>query len=261
LSDEFRRHRRRRRSTRPSGAYDLADGCRETGLGQQLRRSTYQLVRDIALNGQGQLRIVGRVAARVSRATTGPARYTSAKITTRGKMAASPPVASRRASSWPRGRDSGPPSGCWAATSATVRVSTERRVRHPCENQRQRLAALPAPRCTGPGTPDNTPFVHVMQIRCVTADMCATPLPSEFHTVRLERDSLHISILRGRQASTTWCRAATCSSTATGVLRSAVVRDLESGDRRHIPTAILNPDAIFPATMLVDYVRVYRREN
>src|SRR5712692_9973809 len=68
--------------------YDTADGCAAGNCGWGNNEKEYYTTSpdNIALNGQGQLRIVAQRAPAGLTCYYGPCRYTSAKITTRGKL-------------------------------------------------------------------------------------------------------------------------------------------------------------------------------
>src|SRR5437899_2560318 len=68
--------------------YDIGDGCLQSNCGWGNNEKEYYTsdTSNIALNGQGQLRIVARVAPVGLSCYYGACRYTSAKITTRGKV-------------------------------------------------------------------------------------------------------------------------------------------------------------------------------
>src|SRR2546430_4092709 len=72
--------------------YDTADGCASSncGWGNNEKESYRSAAANIALNGQGQLAIVARVAAPGLICYYGPCRYTSAKITTRDRVDVAP---------------------------------------------------------------------------------------------------------------------------------------------------------------------------
>src|SRR5437762_7245863 len=72
--------------------YDIGDGCdqRNCGWGNNEKEYYSADAENISTNGQGQLVIVGKVAAAGLTCYYGPCRYTSAKITTRGKLVVQP---------------------------------------------------------------------------------------------------------------------------------------------------------------------------
>lgn len=72
--------------------YDVGDGCATTicGWGNEEKQSYTSATENVALNGSGQLAIVATRAPAGLACYYGPCRYTSAKITTRGRMSAAP---------------------------------------------------------------------------------------------------------------------------------------------------------------------------
>jgi len=72
--------------------YDTADGCAagNCGWGNNEKEYYTDAPENTVLNGQGQLLIVARQAPAGLTCYYGPCRYTSAKITTRGKVDVAP---------------------------------------------------------------------------------------------------------------------------------------------------------------------------
>lgn len=73
-------------------SYETADGCTQgiCGWGNNEKEYYSDASENIALNGQGQLMIVARRAPAGLTCSYGPCLYTSARITTRGKMVVAP---------------------------------------------------------------------------------------------------------------------------------------------------------------------------
>jgi beta-glucanase (GH16 family) len=229
--------------------YDIADGCKEgiCGWGNNEKEYYTDSPENIALNGQGQLMIVARTAPAGAGLSChyGPCRYTSGKITTRGKMFAAPGRVEARIKV-PSGQ------GLW---SAFWLLGHE----HPvtpwpvCGELDIMENKGSQPRTTssalhGPGYSGATPFAHGHTLESGT-------LADDFHTFAVEWDSLHV-------------RFFVDSAAHYGLTRDAVQRFGRSVlDQPYYVIFNLavgghfdgdpKSDAIFPATMLVDYVRVY----
>lgn len=231
-------------------SYDTADGCREgiCGWGNSEKQYYTDTPENIALNGQGQLMIVARRAPAGLSCHYGPCLYTSAKVTTRGRMNAAPGRVEARIK-LPVGQ------GLWSAFWMLGH-------RHPViswptcgeldimENKGSQPATSSSA-VHGPGYSGQTPFAHAK-------NLAVGSLSDDFHTFAVEWDSLSVQFFVDDTAHY-------------GITRDAVERFGQSildqsfylilnvavgghfdGDPRS--------DTIFPATMLVDYVRVYSRK-
>ncbi len=230
--------------------YDTADGCagRNCGWGNNEKEYYATAPGNIALNGQGQLMIVARTAP-AGRGLTcyyGACRYTSAKITTRGKMEVAPGRVEARIklaagqglwpAFWLLGRNIGAVG--WPASGELDIM----------EN-RGSTPTTTSSAGHGPGYSGNTPFAHVHVLSGGT-------VADDFHTFSVEWDSLTIRYL--------------VDDTVHYVVGRSQVAQYGSWSFDQPFFVILNlavgghfdgdpaSDAIFPATMLVDYVRVYR---
>jgi len=229
--------------------YDTADGCASGNCGWGNNEKEYYSTapENIALNGQGQLMIVGRVARAGLTCYYGPCRYTSAKITTRGKVEAAPGRVEARIK-LAAGQ------GLWPAF--WLLGQNIRTVGWPASGELDIMENKgSAPTATssavhGPGYSGNTPFAHVRAIQSGT-------FTDAFHTFAVEWDSLTIRFFVD---DTLHFRV-----TRTGVetfghwvfdQRFFIIVNLAIGGHFDGDPA---SDAILPATMLVDYVRVYRR--
>jgi beta-glucanase (GH16 family) len=227
--------------------YDLGDGCAAgiCGWGNLEKEVYTSAPENIALNGQGQLAIVARRAAAGSTCFYGACRYTSAKITTRGKMAAAPGRVEARIklpagqglwpAFWMLGNDF--PGVAWPACGEFDIM----------ENKGSTPSATSSA-VHGPGYSGNTPFANVSSLPSGT-------FGDDFHVFAVEWDASKVQF------------------SVDGAVRHTVSREEMSKygnpvlDKSYF--VILNlavggnfdgdpkSDTIFPATMLVDYVRVF----
>ncbi len=231
-------------------SYETTDGCQQgiCGWGNNEKEYYSSASENISLNGQGQLMIVARRAATGLTCYYGPCLYTSAKITTRGKVLAQPGRVEARIklppgqglwpAFWMLGHDF--PTTAWPACGELDIM--ENKGSQPTTTS----SAL-----HGPGYSGATPFAH-------SHDLASGVLADDFHTFAVEWDSLHVRFFVDDTAHY-------------GITRDAVERYGKSVlDQPFF--LILNlavggifdgdpgSDAIFPATMVVDYVRVYVRQ-
>lgn len=227
--------------------YETADGCKEgiCGWGNDEKQYYTDAPDNIALNGQGQLTIVARRAPAGLTCHYGPCRYTSAKVTSRGKMLISPGRVEARIK-LPMGQ------GLWSAFWMLGHG-------HP---------ATPWPACGeldimenkgsdptttssavhGPGYSGATPFTRANRLPAGTST-------DEFHTFAVEWDSLQVRFFVDDTVHYVVTRS-DLERFGRSVLDQPFFVNLNLAVGGHFdgdPTS----DAIFPATMLVDYVRVY----
>lgn len=244
-SDEF---------TGPAGAsvdstywrFDLGDGCPNVcGWGNNEKEYYTSDTANIQLNGQGQLQIVARVAPPGLSCYYGPCRYTSAKITTRDKALA--PVSPGRVEAriklaagqglWP---------AFWLLGDNIGTVGWPACGEMDIMENRGSQPAITSSAVHGPGYSGNTPFVGSY----------APLTPDSFHVYAVEWDdqsirffvdgNQHYSVARGDVARYgNWV----FKQMFFVILNHAVGGNFD-GDPQS--------NAIFPATMLVDYVRVYK---
>jgi beta-glucanase (GH16 family) len=231
-------------------SYETADGCQQgiCGWGNNEKEYYSSASENISLNGQGQLMIVARRAAAGLTCYYGPCLYTSAKITTRGKMLAQPGRVEARIklpagqglwpAFWMLGHDF--PATAWPACGELDIM----------ENKGSQPATSSSA-VHGPGYSGATPFAH-------SNDLASGILADDFHTFAVEWDSLAVQFFVDNTAHYTVTHSA-IEQFGQSVLNQPffLILDLAvggnfDGDPRS--------DAIFPATMLVDYVRVYVRQ-
>jgi beta-glucanase (GH16 family) len=231
--------------------HDLGDGCQSgnCGWGNQEKEYYTSSAENIARNGNGQLEIVGRVASAGLTCYYGPCRYTSAKITTRGKFHAAPGKVEARIK-LPPGQ------GLWPA----FWMLGENFPTTPWPNcgeldimefRGSQLSSVSSA-IHGPGYSGNTPFVHANVLGQQTyADALHTfsviwgPALIQF----LVDDVLHYTVSRSEIQQ----RGNYVFDQPFFIILNLAIGGHFDGDPQS--------DAILPATMVVDFVRVYRLEN
>jgi len=231
-------------------SYETTDGCQQgiCGWGNNEKEYYSNASENISLNGQGQLMIVARRAPAGLTCYYGPCLYTSAKITTRGKVLAQPGRVEARIklpagqglwpAFWMLGHDF--PATAWPACGEIDIM----------ENKGSQFATTSSA-VHGPGYSGATPFAH-------SNDLASGALADDFHTFAVEWDSLSVQFFVDSTAHYTVTHSAIeqfgrsiLNQPFFLILNLAVGGNFD-GDPRS--------DAIFPATMLVDYVRVYVRQ-
>ena len=229
--------------------YETADGCKQgiCGWGNNEKEYYTDASENIALNGHGQLMIVARRAPVGLACYYGPCRYTSAKITTRDKMLAAPGRVEARIK-----LSAG--QGLWPAFWMLGQGSPA--IRWPLcgeldimENKGSQPSTTSSA-LHGPGYSGATPFAHAHNLARGT-------ISDDFHTFAVEWDSLHVQFFVDGTAHYGITRDAvehygkSVLDQSFFLILNLAVGGHFDGDPRS--------DAIFPATMLVDYVRVYAR--
>ena len=232
-------------------SFDLGDGSSAgiPGWGNNEKEFYTNATDNASLDGQGHLAIVARVAALSVSCYYGPCRYTSAKLTTRGKYAAAPGRVEARIripagqglwpAFWMLGNDF--PTAGWPASGELDIMENKGSASNTSSS------AIHGPNYSG-----NTPFQHANTIAPGT-------LADDYHLYAVEWD------------------ATSAKFYVDGTLHYAVYL----ADIQRYGTSILDKpyfiilnlavggnfdgdpksDAILPATMLVDYVRVYTRSK
>jgi len=228
--------------------YDLGDGCQSgnCGWGNQEKEWYTSASQNISLNGQGQLQIVARPAATGLTCYYGTCRYTSAKITTRGTLDVAPGRVEARIK-LPAGQGLWP--AFWLLGSNIGAMGWPQ-----CgeldvmENHGSNMTSTSSA-MHGPGYSGNTPFVHSYQL-------AAGSFAEDFHTFAVEWDSSRVVFsVDGKQhyviqRNDVERRGNWVFGGPFFVILNLAVGGTFDGDPKS--------DAILPATMLVDYVRVYR---
>jgi len=229
--------------------YDTGDGCASGNCGWGNSEKEYYSAapENIALNGRGQLAIVARTAPAGLTCYYGPCRYTSAKVTTRGKLSVAPGRVEARIKLaagqglWP---------AFWMLGTNIAAVGWPTCGELDIMENRGSAPTTTSSAVHGPGYSGNTPFAHQHVLaRGTVADT--------FHTFAVEWDSLRIRYFVDDSLHYTVTRA-DVQRYGNWVFDQSffVILNLAVGGHFDGDPA---SDAIFPATMLVDYVRVYRR--
>ena len=231
--------------------YDTTDGCNQENCGWGNNEKEYysDAPDNIALNGRGQLMIVARRAPAGLTCYYGACRYRSAKITTRGKMLAAPGRVEGRIK-LPAGQGLWP--AFWMLGQNVAVTGWPAGGEIDIMENKGSEPTISSSAVHGPGYSGNTPFAHRQKLD-------AGSFSDDFHTFAVEWDSLHVQFF------------------VDGIAHYAVTREAVERYGKSILDQpfflILNlavgghfdgdpqSDAIFPATMLVDYVRVYARQR
>jgi beta-glucanase (GH16 family) len=227
--------------------HDLGDGCQASNCGWGNNEKEYYTSdsENIALNGQGQLAITARRAPGGLTCYYGPCRYTSAKITTRGLAAATQGRVEARIklasgqglwpAFWLLGNNIG--SVGWPQCGEIDIM----------ENHGSDVTSISSA-LHGPGYSGNTPFVRSYQL-------ASTSFADDFHVFAVEWNGSRVEYsVDGKsyhvvQKDDVLRRGNWVFDQSFFVILNLAVGGNFDGDPKS--------DAILPATMLVDYVRVY----
>jgi len=230
--------------------HDLGDGCGNgiCGWGNNEKEYYTNGTENASLDGQGHLAIVARPAVLNTTCYYGPCRYTSAKITTRGKMNAAPGRVEARIRI-PRGQGLWP--AFWMLGNDFPTVGWPASGELDIMENKGSAPNISSSAIHGPGYSGNTPFAHATSISPPAT------LADDYHVYAVEWDAvganfyvdgtMHYVVLR----SDLQRYGASILDKPYYILLNLAVGGNFDGD----PAS----DAILPATMLVDYVRVYTR--
>ncbi|HKR08754.1 MAG TPA: glycoside hydrolase family 16 protein [Gemmatimonadaceae bacterium] len=227
---------------------DIGDGCNQGNCGWGNNEKEYYSAdaANISTNGQGQLVIVGKVAPAGLACYYGPCRYTSAKITTRGKLVVSPAGRLEARIKLASGQGLWP--AFWMLGSTCPQEPWPNCGEIDIMENKGSQSTTTSSALHGPGYSGATPFAH--------AQTFASGAITDFHIYSVEWDP----------TSVTWL--------VDGIVHYSVFRDQVQAYGPSVLgksfIVILNlaigghfdgdpqSDAIFPATMVVDYVRVFQ---
>jgi len=228
---------------------ETTDGCKERicGWGNDEKEYYTDASENIALNGEGQLMIVARRAPLGLTCYYGPCRYTSARATTRGKVLASPGRVEARIK-LPAGQGLWP--AFWMLGHGNPAIPWPACGELDVMESKGSEPTTTSSAVHGPGYSGATPFAHAHSLARGT-------LSDDFHTFAVEWDSLHVRFFVDDTAHYGITRdevehfGKSVLDQPFFLILNLAVGGKFDGDPRS--------DAIFPATMLVDYVRVYSR--
>jgi beta-glucanase (GH16 family) len=231
-------------------SYETGDGCAEgiCGWGNNEKESYTDAAENVALNGQGQLMIVARRAPAGLACTYGPCLYTSGRITTRGKMLAAPGRVEARIK-LPAGQGLWPAFWMLGHTSPLVRWPDCGEL-DIMENKGSQPSTTSSA-VHGPGYSGQTPFAHANTLASVV-------LSDDFHTFAVEWNSVAVQFFVDGNPHY-WVTRDAIESYGKSILDQPFFLMLNLAVGGHFD-GDPQSDAIFPATMLVDYVRVYARQ-
>jgi len=229
-------------------SFDLGDGCTAgiCGWGNNEKEYYTNASDNVSLDGQGHLAIVARPAVLNTTCYYGPCKYTSAKIKTRGKMSAAPGRVEARIRI-PKGQGLWP--AFWMLGNDFGTVGWPASGELDIMENKGSAPSTSSSAIHGPGYSGNTPFAHANTISAPAT------LADDYHLYAVEWDAVGASFY------------------VDGIMHYQVLR----GDIQRYGTSILDKpyyiilnlavggnfdgdpasDSILPATMLVDYVRVY----
>lgn len=226
--------------------HDIGDGCAAgiCGWGNQEKEYYTNATENIALNGSGQLAITARTAPAGLTCYYGACRYTSAKIHTRGKMNAAPGRVEARIK-LPAGQGLWP--AFWMLGSGFPATPWPQCGELDIMEFRGSQPSMMSSAIHGPGYSGATPFAHAQSM--TSAEYHVFSVIWDANNVQFFVDNgVHYTVARSELET----RGASVLGNSYFVILNLAVGGHFDGD----PAS----DAIFPATMLVDYVRVYKRD-
>jgi len=227
--------------------HDLGDGCSSgnCGWGNDEKEYYTDAPVNVGLDGEGHLRIVARQAPPGLTCYYGACRYTSARITTRGRMAAAPGRVEARIK-LPAGQGLWP--AFWMLGSGFPSVSWPACGELDIMEYRGSTPSATSSAIHGPGYSGDTPLARVNVLG-------SGNFADDFHTfgVQWDADAVRFSVDGGIHYAVSRADMQRFGSSILDrpyfVILNLAVGGHFDGDPRL--------DTIFPATMLVDYVRVY----
>lgn len=232
-------------------SHDISDGCAAgvCGWGNNEKEYYTDAIENIALDGSGNLRIVARLAPAGMTCYYGPCRYTSAKVTTRGKMNAAPGRVEARIK-LPVGQGLWP--AFWMLGSSFPATPWPQCGELDILENRGSASAGMSSAIHGPGYSGNTPLVRGYVLP-------QGNFSDDFHVFGAEWDSTQVTFFVDNTPHYVVTRSemerygkSVLDQSYFLILNLAVGGNFD-GDPRS--------DAIFPAAMLVDYVRVYKPDR
>jgi beta-glucanase (GH16 family) len=229
--------------------HDIGDGCAAgiCGWGNSEKEYYTSATENIALDGQGHLAIVARVAPSGLSCYYGACRYTSAKIHTRGKKLAAPGRVEARIK-LPTGQGLWP--AFWMLGGDFPTVPWPQAGELDIMESKGSQPSTTSSAIHGPGYSGATPFAHAHTLP-------AGAFWQDFHTFAIEWSSAGAAFYVDNVAHYVVTRSELERFGASVLDRPYfLILNLAVGGHFDGDPA---SDAVVPATMLVDYVRVYTR--
>ncbi|HJP61523.1 MAG TPA: glycoside hydrolase family 16 protein [Gemmatimonadaceae bacterium] len=227
---------------------DVGDGCNQQNCGWGNNEKEYYSAdaANISTNGQGQLEIVGRVAPAGLTCYYGACRYTSAKITTRGKLVVQPAGKLEARIKLASGQGLWP--AFWMLGSTCPQVPWPNCGEIDIMENKGSQSTTTSSALHGPGYSGATPFAH--------AQTFSGSAITDYHTYGVEWDSFTVRwFVDGVQHYSVGI--GDINAYGASVLDKSFIVILNLAVGGHFD-GDPQSDAIFPATMLVDYVRVFQ---
>jgi beta-glucanase (GH16 family) len=227
--------------------YDLEDGCGVglCGWGNNEKEYYTDAAENVSTNGSGQLAIVARAAPPGLSCYYGPCRYTSAKITTRGKLDVAPGRVEARIKI-PTGQGLWP--AFWMLGTGWPTVPWPNCGELDVMENHGRNPLTTSSAVHGPAYSGQTPFAHDIGLN-------GASFADDFHIFAVEWDSTYVRFFVDNVAHYYITRA-DIETRGKSVLNQSYFIILNLAVGGHFD-GDPQSDAILPATMLVDYVRVY----
>ncbi|HSQ28472.1 MAG TPA: glycoside hydrolase family 16 protein, partial [Gemmatimonadaceae bacterium] len=227
---------------------DSTDGCQQgnCGWGNQEKEYYSTAAENVALDGSGHLMIAARPARPGLRCYYGPCRYTSGKITTRGKFDTSHGRVEARIK-LPAGQGLWP--AFWILGADILTTGWPACGELDIMESHGSRPSTTSSAIHGPGYFGQTPFVH-------SRTLPHGSYADDFHIFAVEWDSLRVQFFVDDFLHYTVERRAVerfgkwVFDKQFFVILNLAVGGTFDGDPRS--------DSVLPATMVVDYVRVYR---
>jgi beta-glucanase (GH16 family) len=228
--------------------YDVGDGCQSGNCGWGNNEKEYYSTStdNVAINGQGQLAITARIAPAGTTCYYGACRYRSGKIHTRGKLLAQPGRVEARIK-LPAGQGLWP--AFWMLGADFPAIPWPGCGELDIMENKGSEPTISSSAVHGPGYSGNTPFQHrqVQTNANLTDDFHIYTVEWDVGSVRFYVDNVaHFAVSSDEM-----------SHYGRPILNQPYFLILNLAVGGHFD-GDPNSDAIFPATMLVDYVRVYK---
>ncbi|MDB4917183.1 MAG: 1,3-beta-glucanase [Gemmatimonadetes bacterium] len=231
-----------------SWSYTLRDGCDAgiCGWGNAEKEFYTASRENVALDGRGHLAITARPAPPGLACYYGPCRYTSSRIRTFGKVNAVAPGRVEARIKLPAGQGLWP--AFWLLGSNYPATPWPRSGELDVMENHGSKPGATSSAIHGPGYSGETPFVHAYSL-------AHTSFADDFHLFAVEWDAAHVHFFVDNTLH--------YSMTARDAARYGpwvfdqpffIVLNLAVGGKFD---GDVGSDAVLPATMLVDYVRVY----